>query len=294
MMKSKEKCNAPRGPHGATHQEWAYRSEAVIWVDGKPIKPNMAPFSHDMKLWLQQKISALPLHTELAKGGSGEPSNPYTYSLCAISLAICTTINDAFKFAESSVAIDSIDAEIQRIRFESELVIYSARFCEAAIKQMLFCTQIPKEMYDRASMVKLLAQECPDCKKSGRVRHDISLLGSLAHRFFLCRMLDDCAIDHLLLVARRRNLEAAHSESQSIHPRTTVESRNHLARSVLEIGQELGHMADHIGVVEDKMIAETELFVRSYPNAPQPNELTNIPVRNFDQYAGGGVAASAS
>lgn len=284
MSKANNGCKAARGPHGATHQEWAYRSEAVVWVDRKPVKPNIIPFASEMALWTQQKVAALPLHTKLTQGIVGEPSNPYTYSLSAMSLAVGATINDAFEFSESTEPVDSVDAEVRRIRFESELIIYAARFCEAAIKQMLFCTQIPKVMYERASMGKLLASECEECKKAGKQRHDISLLGSLAHRFFLCHMLDGCAIDHLQMVARRRNLEAAHSESQSIHPRTATESRNHLARSLAEIGYELGHMADHIGKIEEKMIGETELFIRSYPNVSPRGELARIPVRNLDQY----------
>lgn len=278
------KCKAPRGPHGATHTDWAYRREAVIWVDGSPARPNMVPFAREMSLWTKQITPSLPVHTKLDQGVDGELDNPYVYSLGALTLSIGAIINDAFDFSESNSPIDPINAEIQRIRFESELVIYSVRFCEAAIKQMLYCTQVPKEMYERASMGKLLAQECVDCKDNGRPRHDISLLGSLAHRFFLCHMLDGCAIDHLQLFARRRNLEAAHSESQSIHPRTAVESRMHLDKSIREIGGELGHLADHLGEIEENMIREMEVFIENYPGVPSHEELMKIPVRNLEQY----------
>lgn len=284
MNESKKKCVKPRGAHGATHQEWMYRPEAVIWVDGNPIKPNLVPFAKEMTLWLQQKINSLPLHTKLEQGIVGELSNPYSYSLSALSLSITAIINDAFEFAEASELMNPIDVEIQRIRFESELIIYSARFCEAAIKQMLYCTQFPEKLYELAPMGKLLAQECEDCRKSKKERHDISLFGSLAHRFFLCHVLDGCAIDHLQIVARRRNLEAAHSESQSLHPRTANESRHHLVLSIKDIGQELGHMAEHIGTIEEKMIQETMLFIRSYPNTSPQIELEKIPVRNLQQY----------
>ena len=284
MTEPKQERKKPRGPHGAIHQKWAYRREAIIWSNGKPFKPNMVAYGNEMKLWLQQKSAGLPLHTKLAQGLAGAPTNPYTYSLCAISTAVAAAINEAIEFSESIQPIEPVDAEVQRIRFESELVIYSARFCEAAIKQMLFCTQMPSELYERASMGQLLAQECEGCKKDGKPRHDVSMLGSLAHRFFLCHILDGCAIDHLQLVARRRNLEAAHSESQSIHPRTAKESRSHLAQSVAEIGHELAHMADHLGAIEEKMISETRLFIRSYPNASPRGELARIPVRDLDQY----------
>jgi hypothetical protein len=258
-------CGAARGPHGASHPEWAYRREAIVWLGDVPAKPNLVPFAGEMALWTQQKIHALPLHTKLSAELTCQPNNPYTYSLGAISLALGSIINDAFGFAESAVPIDPVDAEVIRIRYESELIIYSARFCEAAIKQMLYCTQVPLKMYEKASMGQLLARPCERCKKAGKKGHDISLLGALAHRFFLCHMLDGCALDHLQLVARRRNLEAAHSDSQSIHPRTAAESRSNLANSLREIGHELGHMAEHIGEIEEKMIAEATLSSGATP-----------------------------
>lgn len=277
-------CGPARGPHGASHPEWLYRREAVVWLGDIPLKPNIVPFASEMALWTQQKITTLPLHTQLSAGLTCQPNNPYTYSLGSISLALGSIINEAFEFAESIAPIDPVEAEITRIRYESELVIYSARFCEAAIKQMLYCTQVPTKLYEKASMGQLLARPCEACKKAGRKGHDISLLGALAHRFFLCPMLDDCAFDHLQLVAQRRNLEAAHSESQSIHPRTAAESRRHLAKSLHEIGHELGHMADHIGKIEEKIIAETNLYISSFPAAPAMDKLSRIPVRCLDQY----------
>jgi hypothetical protein len=284
MAKKNEGCSSVRGPHGASHPEWAYRREAIVWLGNIPIRPNIVPFATKMSLWTQQKIAALPLLTKLSAGLTCQPKNPYTYSLGAISLALGDTINDAAEFSESTAPIDPVDAEITRIRYESELIIYAARFCEAAIKQMLYCTQFPAKMYEKAPMGQLLARACESCARAGKERHDISLLGALAHRFSLCQMLDNCAFDHLQIVARRRNLEAAHSESQSIHPRTAAESRSHLAKSLREIGYELGHMADHIGTIEEKIIAETELFIRSYPTVPPIDELAKIPIRWLGQY----------
>ena len=283
-MNVKRGCEKFRGAHGATHQEWAYRDEAIIWVNDHPSAPNLIPFSKEMALWTQQKSSSLPVHTSRDKGMTGQPTNPYTYSLAALTLSIAAILQDAFDFSESTTDIRPIDAEISRIRYESELIIYTARFCEAAIKQMLYCTQIPAKLYERASMGKLLAQECEGCKREGKQRHDISLLGSLAHRFFLCRMLDDCAIDHLQIVARRRNLEAAHSESQSIHPGSADESKKNLAIKIKEIGHDLGHMADHIGMIEEKIIAEIKLYILSYPELPSIEDLSRIPIINPERY----------
>lgn len=281
MKRSAQK--SPRGPHGASHQEWWYSREAVVWLHGVPVQPNIVPFAREMSLWLQQKVAALPLHTERKGDVAGEISNPYTYSLGALSLVIAEVINDAYQFSDSVEPIDPVDAEIRRVRFEAELTLHAARFCEAAIKQMLYCTKFERELYEKAPMGKLLARECEVCKKEA-VRHDISLLGSLAHRFFLCQSIDGCAVDHLQLIARRRNQEAAHSESQSIHPRSPEETRRHLARTMDEVGFELGHMADHIGSIEEKMIAEIDLFIFSFPEYPHWEGLAAIPVRNLDQY----------
>ena len=283
-IKRNSDCSSARGPHGASHPEWSFRPQAIIWQGSSPTGVNIAPFSTEMSLWLQQKASVIPLHTKLSSGLPGQPNNPYTYSLSAISFAISAIINEGFEFSESRMLVDPVDAEITRIRYESELIIYSARFCEAAIKQMLYCTQIPTKMYEKASMGDLLARDCESCKKAGKQRHDISLLGALAHRYFLCHVLDGCAFDHLQLVARRRNLEAAHSESQSINPRTASESREHLAKSLKEIGYDLGHMADHIGAIEKKMIEESELYIKCYPAVPPRDELMRIPVRWLEQY----------
>lgn len=298
MVEKQRQCNPPRGPHDASHHEWGYRAEAVVWVEKRPIKPNMIDFARQMSLWTQQKVRGLPLRTKLQDGVVGELSNPYSYSLGALSLVIGTVINESYEFSESTAPVDPIDAEVQRIRFEAELTIHAARFCEAAIKQMLYCTQFPEKMYGKASMGQLLARDCDACRKAGKAGHDISLLGSLAHRFFLCHEIDGCAIDHLQLVARRRNQEAAHSESQSVHPRSAEQSRKHLAESINEIGFELGHMCKHIGAIEEKMIAETNLFIRSYPKPSSWDELARIPVRDLQQYpresTDGGDGASAT
>lgn len=278
------KCNSARGPHHASHPEWGYRREAIVWLGRVPAKPNIEALAAEMSLWTQQKLHALALHTKASSELTCHPTNPYTYSLGAIRLALASAINDAFEFSESTVAMDPVDAEVTRIRYESELTIFAARFCEAAIKQMLYCTSFSANIYERASLGQLMARDCQACREAGQEKHDISLLGALAHRFFLCHTFDGCAFDHLQMVARRRNLEAAHSQSQSLNPRTSAESRSDLAASVHAIGQELGHMAKHIGEIEQKMIAETNLFIESFPETPGVDELARVPVRWIHQY----------
>ena len=275
-------CNTTRGPHGATHPAWKVSRDAFIWDGATPKAPNLLPFAADMSLWTQRKLSSLPLIVHQSSNLPCQPSNPYTYSLATISTAIAQTLSEAIAFAESSEYIDNLSAEITRIRYESELVIFATRFCEAAIKQMLYCTNFPKKLYKNAGMGPLLSQECRPCKASTNA-HDVSLLGALAHRYALCHTLDFCAFDHLALLARRRNLETAHSDAQHLYPRTIIESRSKMKRTILDIGSELGHMADHLGAIEDKMIKEINLIIQAYPSPPKSGDLWKIPVRQIDQ-----------
>lgn len=277
-------CTQHTGPKHAIHRKWTFRREAIHWLGNKPVRANLAPLSKGMALWLAQKSSELPIHREQDKGLICQPSNPYTYSLSAISLAMAGAVNDAVRFFQSTEPIDAVDAEIQRIRLESEIVIYAARFCEASIKQMLFCTNIPERLYQKASLGTLLAQRCWACWKAKKPPHEISLLGSLACRYGQCRMLDDCAFDHLQLVARRRNIEAAHSESQAINPRTPEKSRAHMRSTLENVGNEFGHLADHLGEVEEKMAEETLLAITSWPYPPPISALSRIPMLWIEQY----------
>jgi hypothetical protein len=144
---------------------------------------------------------------------------------------------------------------------------------------MLFCTAVPPRMYEKAAMGGLLAVECENCRKNGKERHDISLLGSLAHHYFLCPMLDNCVVDHLSLLGSRRNAEAAHAEVIDTKELGVDRSREKLNQAMMEAGQELGHMAEHIGEIEKKMLREIELYIHFAPERPPLDELMRIPVR---------------
>lgn len=256
----------------------------MVWIGDVPAKPNVAAISRDMCAWLQRKVHALSLFTKKSEELTCQVDNPYTFSLGTISLTIASAINDAWAFAESTELIDPVDAEVARIRLESELSINVARFCEAAIKQLLYCTSFPEKHYKHASLNQLLAKDCEACRKSGGEGHDVSLLGALAHRYFLCLKFDHCAFQHLKLMARRRNAEAAHANSPTLNPRSSDKSRADMNKSLLEIGQELGHMADHISDVEGKMIKEIELIIRHYPDRPSHEGLAKVSIRPLWQY----------
>jgi hypothetical protein len=266
-------------PHDATHPPWSFRSEAAIWVDDEPAGVNMLPIAAEMCKWTGQRAQSLNVAAENDLGKIGAYTNPYTYHATGIGVALADIINSAWDFSESTEAMDALDAEIARIRLNNELVLYTARFCEATIKQMLFCTQIPRRLYQRASLGGLLSMACDRCRKANRIRHEISLLGALAHQYFLCHTLERCVFTHLQFVSRRRNAESAHSESQKLNIRTAADSRAQLASSLQTIGYELGHMAQHIGEIEIRMISEIEMRLAHFPDVPAECSLMSIPAR---------------
>jgi hypothetical protein len=172
-----------------------------------------------------------------------------------------------------------LDAEVARIRLHNELVLYPARFCEAAIKQMLYCTRIPRRLYKRAGLGQLLAIECDTCRKAGAQQHDISLLGALAHQYFLCHTLEGCVFEHLKLVGHRRNVEAAHSDALSLNPRTAAASQQELDKVLDEVACLFKHMVDHIGQIEQRMLAEISLYIQHRPGMPPADGFMLIPAR---------------
>jgi hypothetical protein len=269
-------------PHAATHPRWFFRRDAFVWQDNQPLFANMAPFASEMHGWLRQTNHGISGCTENERGKPESFTNPYSYHATSINLALAATINAAHDFSLSTDVIEPIDAEVVRIRLQNELVLYVARFCEATIKQMLFCTQIPRRLYKHASLGQLLSIECDRCKKAKKTRHHISLLGALAHQYFLCHTLESCVFEHLRLVARRRNMEAAHSDAQTLNVRTAAASRSDLAKALRDVVSEFAHMVDHIGQIEEQMISEINFRLRYYPAMPHPNALMQIMARPPD------------
>lgn len=279
-----EKHPPKRGTEHADHPEWGFRREAVVWLGDVPTGANMVAMSGEMCAWLQRKVHALTFFTKESEKLACQVKNPYTHSLGTIALTVAGIVNDSWKFSEADEPMDPVDAEITRVRLESELSINVARFCEAAIKQLLYCTSFRQRHYKNASLQQLLAKDCEACKRGGSERHDVSLLGALAHRYFLCLEFDHCAFGLLKLAAKRRNSQAAHADSPSLNPRSSSKSRADLKKSLLEVGNEFGHATDHISKIEGKMIKEIELIVRHYPDRPPQDELARASVRPLWQY----------
>lgn len=248
----------PHVGHGDTdiayHVEWNFREEAMRWRGDYAIAPNFYPLATEFRQWLLREG---PL-TVFAQNDKSHPhgyTNPYTYHCSSLAAVLADAINASHAIATSAEQKDPLDAEIQRIRSYGECVLNVARLCEALTKQLLYCTQIPEKYYKKASLGALLSTECHACRKSAR-RHKISLLGSLAHRYGLCLEFEGCLEEHLKIVGRRRNVEAAHSDSPLIVVRSAAESREQLKKDIEDLGNEFVHMLGHIGDLERRMESE--------------------------------------
>lgn len=242
-------------PNIAYHFDWGFRREALLWDDKYPIGVNFHPVATEFHQWLLQK-GQFSVFAEDHKNTVYSLTNPYTYHATVIAAILARTINASHEFATGTELLDDMEADIERIRVYNEQVLYTARLCEATIKQLLYCTQIPKSYYKDASLGALLSIECRACKSSGKPRHKISLLGSLAHRYHLCLPFEHCLFEHLKIVHRRRNVEAAHSETQTVRIRSASASRAQLMQDSLDAGNELVHMLQHISELETRMMNE--------------------------------------
>lgn len=267
-----------RAQHAA-HPGWAFRRESAIWAGDEPWTPNMTAVASEMSEWLSGTLPFMSVSSEAERNTLGSYTNPYTYHASSLGAAFAAALDDAHAFVTSEEDLDPMHAEVTRIRLHSELVLYAARFCEAAIKQMLHCTQIPRRLYKRAAMGQLLAIGCDACRKAGAGQHDISLLGALAHRYFLCHILDGCVFEHLQLVGHRRNVEAAHSEALALNPRSASASRRDMLEVMDEVGHLFKHMVEHIAQIERPMLDEIWLYIKHRPHMPPADAFARIPAR---------------
>ena len=244
----------------AYHVKWGFRREAFIWSPNAQTGINFHPIATELRQWLLRKGR----FSVFAKEHMEEPyahSNPYTYRASLLAAILADVINDSHAEATSTAPVDPMEADIRRVRIYNEQILYTARICEALIKQLLYCTQIGKKYYENAALGALLSTECRGCKSSGAKRHKLSLLGSLAHRYHLCLPFEHCLFEHLKIVTRRRNVEAAHSDVQVLQIRTAATSRQQLQADSVEAGEELVHMLQHISDLEQKMLGELGAMV---------------------------------
>ncbi|MHB1655439.1 MAG: hypothetical protein ACYCSZ_03630 [Burkholderiales bacterium] len=185
-------------------------------------------------------------------------TNPYTTSGVTLQLLMARVINASHEYATTDTPNhNEVDAEVERIRFYNEVLMYSARFYEVAIKQLLYCTQIPESRYKRMALGALLESSCPDCKRqSGKEPHLVSLVGTLAHPFHLCYEFERCAMDHMDLVNRLRNSEAAHAGVQPLNIRSVETSKLQLVHDSEKVLNGFVHMLSHVEDLERRMLED--------------------------------------
>jgi hypothetical protein len=242
--------------HG-THHSWSFRQQAFRWNGERIAGMNLLPLASEMRAWMQQRgqLSLMPAPEPPASGGF---TNPYTASGVTLQLLMSRIINASHEYATTHTPNhNEVDAELERIRLYNEILMYSARLCEVAIKQLLYCTQIPEPRYERMALGALLESPCPTCKRQrGKEPHLVSLVGTLAHPFHLCLEFEHCAMDHMDLVNRLRNSEAAHAGVQGLNIRSVEASKSQLMRDSHEALNGFVHMLSHLEDLERRMLID--------------------------------------
>jgi hypothetical protein len=259
-QKTEAKHVSHNGKNIAYHQEWEFRQEAAIWINGRPVRPNFYPLGTELRNWLLRKGNVW-YFTSKEKDLPHAFTNPYTYDGSILSITFGQIINESAAFADGMEPMEPTQAEIKRIRLYTENVAYVARLCEAFIKQLLFCTDFVEGNYRGAALGSLLSKECSGCQSSKEKRHKISLLGSIAHRYGFCGPYEHCLNDHMRIVNRRRDIEAAHSGVAEFRVQSVNESRKQLGEDLTKLGEELIHMLRHISDMEEKMAEELEALI---------------------------------
>ena len=232
-------------PSIAYHIKWPYSDRAFLWNDKAtkrrktdPCGVNFMPLATELRSWLLREGGQVSYFSHDREGrGPLTITNPYTESGSVLTLMYADAVNEAHAFANATDEMDDIS--------------------EACIKQLLFCTAIATKDYKKSALGGLLVRECRACQKAGQP-HNISLLGSLAHRFGLCLQIEGCLDKHLAIANRRRNTQASHATFSGFEPKPVKEVRTRLSSEVTKLGEELVHMLQHIGQIEDKMREELE------------------------------------
>jgi len=251
----------PEQPHKrewhGTHHSWSFRPHAFRWTGEQISGLNLLPLATEMRAWMLQRghLSLMPPSDSPTDSGF---TNPYTASGITLALLMSRVINASHEYATTlTTSDDEVVVEIERIRLYNEVLIYSARLCEVAIKQLLYCTQIPESRYQRMALGQLLESPCPSCKrKNGQEPHLVSLVGTLAHPFHLCLEFEHCAMDHMDLVNKLRNSQAAHSEVQTLNIRPIATSKAQLRHDSHEALSGFVHMLSHLENLEQKILAD--------------------------------------
>jgi hypothetical protein len=193
--------------------------------------------------------------------GQDKYTNKYTYDASVLISIFQLIITDSAEFIQGAWPNNHYETEIKRIRLYSENVLYTARICEVLIKQLLFCTDFLENQYKGAALGALLSKDCTGCKSVREKRHKLSLLGSLAHHYELCGAYEHCLNEHISIVNKRRDLEAAHTGVCAFALKTPQEARSQYDKEMSDIGEELLHMLQHISQIETRMMNELSSYL---------------------------------
>jgi hypothetical protein len=245
------------------HKDWVFRREAVVWRDDNtPLAPNLYPLATELRKWLLPK-GTLRFFSSEDKLLPETYSNPYTFDGSILSIAYGQIVNDSSAFSKSKDSTNPNEVEVRRIRLYSENVLYTARLSEAFIKQLLYCTSFKERDYRGAALGSLLSKDCGACRNAKQKHHRTSLLGSLAHRYQLCHTYDRCLDEHIRMVNRRRDLEAAHSGVVGFSDKGESATRKQADSDLTAIGNDFLHLLQHIGELEGRMLSELEAGITS-------------------------------
>ena len=260
MSEEKPKHIPHKGKNTAYHMEWEFRREAAMWIGDRPVGPNFHPLASELRGWLLRQGNLWVLSPK-----ESHFTNPYTCDTSVLAVAFAAIVNDCAAFGKNTEPLSPLDAEIKCIRLYTEYVLYMARLSEAFIKQLLFCTTFDEGSYRGAALGSLLSKDCGGCQSSKEKRHKVSLLGSLAHRYHLCHSYEGCLNDHMKIVNRRRDVEAAHSGvtkfAQKFADKSASEMREQFDKELIEMGSDFVHMLQHISEIEDRMLNELNSLI---------------------------------
>ena len=254
-----KKCTEPElgSYRNPSHAPWRLRRHAVVQLGTFLVRPNIHPVASELHDWLDQEgfIRFFPKETKQMPGSF---DNPHTYDSAMLGRILVAVFNETHEVATRDVKADEHEIEIRRIRLTGELLLYAARFCEAVLKQLLYCTDFPFKSYRDASIGNLLSTECRRCTANGQEKHMISLVASVGCKYGLCREIDGCLIPYLRQLNRDRAQFASHSSIELISGQSSDEARSALIDMVYRIGTELKHALKHIMAIEKAVFSDIE------------------------------------
>jgi len=252
--------NHSRPPKEPVHEDWDFCARCFCeqWDDPEfPTRSltavNVFPFATELREWLLQQPAELLLITP----ESLSLTNPFSHHASYLVGIFTEVVNDFAAFVQGRDAdlAEPWQVDLKRMRFVSEMTLYAVRICEALFKQLLYCTQFDFERYWYKPLGPLLAARCRACK--GKKRHQVSLTGSLAHRYNLCGQYEQCLRKDLEYLNHLRNAQAAHATVGQTNMSPAVEEAWRIAEWYCnEIGNKFAHMLEHISEIELAMIKE--------------------------------------